>query len=684
MDKHASLSALTMIKGIGPKRAEVLAKMGITTLEELINYLPRAYKDLSSPVHIAHIMDGTEAVVTATVTARPTVMRVRRNMTLVKCRIEDTSGFAECVWFNQPYIANNLKPGEKYIFYGKAQVRYGLVQFSSPMYENHDFDTMRTMLPIYTVPKAQLTQKAMRIIMRSALKVAENLTAERFSDKFRHEFFLAERGFALRNIHFPQSSEALKSARRRMVFEDLIYFQCAIGIHKKSRTHRAGTNLIVTDEQVHSFFRFFPFKPTDAQKRTIEQIRMDINGENPMNRMVQGDVGCGKTVAALFAMYAARLNGLQSVFMAPTEILAKQHYNEAVKVFGNEGIGLLSGSLGKSERTAALANICQGKWDMIIGTHALFQNDVIFSNLGMIITDEQHRFGVEQRARLSAKGSTPDVLVMSATPIPRSLSLVLYGDLDVSVIDQLPPGRKKIKTYIIPEHKRGDMYGFVRKHIEAGRQAYIVCPLVEDSEDIEAQSAIQMYEDLANKDFKGFGVGLLHGRMSAAQKNEVMTTFYEGKTQVLIATTVVEVGVNAVNASIMIIEDADRFGLATLHQLRGRVGRGEHESFCFLMAKDRSEQTKERFEVLVNSENGFEVAQRDLELRGPGDFLGTRQHGVPDIRIASFLKDMSLIETAQKALKRLEEAPEYRENFDEIETHVKNTYINKIDQIAMN
>ncbi|HOV68972.1 MAG TPA: ATP-dependent DNA helicase RecG, partial [Clostridia bacterium] len=652
---------LERLKGLGPKRIAELKKMDINSAEDLLEFLPRSYKNMSNLKDIASILDGEQVAVIVRFASPPSVMRARKKLSIVRASVFDASGWANCVWFNQVYLANIIKMDTQYLIFGQAQLERGRIKFVNPICEKYDPESgYDKIVPIYPVKKT-IPQKLIRQSIKEALILFGGSQKDFLSEGFRKRFNLCERNFAVYNIHFPIDEVSLEKAQRRLAFEQLLIFQYSISLYKEQNKKTKLQSLKITEEDKQRFISMLPFPLTGAQKRTIEEVTRDMRSNLAMNRLIQGDVGSGKTVIALYAMYCAYLNGRQSVLMVPTEVLAGQHMKAVCDIFAPLGINavLLTGGMRKEARRQALEAIADGNVSMVIGTHAVFSPDVVFRDLAVVITDEQHRFGVRQRAAISAKGSVPDVLVMSATPIPRTLALILYGDLDISVIDELPPGRKRVKTFIIPEHKRRDMYGYLAKRIDEGRQGYFICPLVDSSEDSESVSAEELYEELKTGPFARYRVGLVHGKLSNREKMSVMNEFAKGNIDLLVSTTVIEVGINVPNAVFIIIEDAARFGLAQLHQLRGRVGRGEHESFCFMMVDDNDNKVRERLTVMTQTQNGFVIAEKDLELRGPGDFLGTRQHGLPDIKLASYLKDMSLVRETKEAIEQLESAPEF-------------------------
>jgi len=536
-------------------------------------------------------------------------------LTITSAKVADDSGAIRVVWYNQPWLGKALTDGKEVLLYGRVERRSGL-QLTSPSFEKE-----RGIVPVYR-KTCGIPGAAFRDIVAQALKVMEGQWPDELPEALRRRHGLCERNFAMRAAHLPESFEALEAARRRLGFEELLIYQVGLWILRGRRG--AGASIPCPPEDIEAFWSSLPYRPTGAQARVLNEIARDLASDAAMARLVQGDVGCGKTAIAMGALYLAARRGYQGALMAPTEVLARQHYESAAQILEPLGVscGLLTGSMSAKEHRQAHEAIASGAWRVAIGTHALISEKVAYENLGLVVTDEQHRFGVRQRTALSAKGQSPNVLVMSATPIPRTLSLILYGDLDISVVDELPPGRTPVKTRVVPDEKRSALYGFLRKEVTEGRQVYVVCPLVEESEAVDAQNAQAVYEDLRGNALKGLRVGLAHGKMKSAEKDAALEAFRKGELDVLVSTTVIEVGVNVPNASVMVVENADRFGLAQLHQLRGRVGRGAQESWCFLMA-----EPNEKLRLMAAVSDGFEIARKDLETRGPGDVLGYRQSG---------------------------------------------------------
>lgn len=641
------------LKGVGRARALLLNKLGIFTIGDALYYFPREYEDRSSLKAIAQLVDGETCAFEGVVSSAVSETRPRRGFTIQKTLVRDSTGAIFATWFNQPYLKNSLKQGEKYFFYGKISRKYRTLEVLSPVYEKAgEGETKNTcrIVPVYP-STANLTQNAIRSAIRSALEAAGGRLADALPGRLRDGYGLEELNYCLENIHFPSCDNAFHNARRRLVFEELLLLQLALFGMKNKLDDESGGIAFSAAKETEAFTGALPFRLTPAQRRVFGEIAADMESKRAMNRLVQGDVGSGKTAVAALALYKAAKSGYQGAFMAPTEILAEQHYRTLGSLLKESGLRvvLLTGSQGRSEKSGALEDIKSGAADLVVGTHALIDGNVEFKKLGLVVTDEQHRFGVRQRAALSRKGPNPDMLVMTATPIPRTLALILYGDLDISVIDELPPGRKPVETYVVDNGMRERINRFIRKKVAEGRQVFIVCPLVEESDTIEAKSAVELAERIASKDFAGLRVGLVHGRMRPAEKDSVMDSFIKGETDILVSTTVIEVGVDVPNATVMVVENAERFGLAQLHQLRGRVGRGEHQSYCILYNEGKSDIARERMQVMQKTGDGFLISEKDLELRGQGEFFGTRQHGIPDLKIANLYKDMEILKQAQEA-----------------------------------
>ncbi len=637
------------IKGVGPKRAAQLKKLNIATVEDLLYFAPKEYDDRTQFKYIKDCVDGEKVSLKVQICGYPIKQKPRRNLTIIKVPVRDKSGQAMLVWFNQDYIISKLSLGDIVIVNGKINIFRRQVQIMNPVLDKGEGEKVGRIIPIYSL-KGKLTNNEMIRIIKNAIKDHINTIPERLPEYIREELSLLPIREAILNIHFPKSKKHYLEARRRLAFEELLTLQLGLFLIK-NRTKELNRGIKFPPvEEVYQFIDNLPFRLTNAQLRTFKEIEEDMEKQQQMNRLVQGDVGSGKTIVAILAMFKAWKAGYQSVMMAPTEILATQHYETICKFLDSYGVvcRLLVGSLSPKKKEEILEELREGKVDILVGTHAVIQDNVKFKNLGLAITDEQHRFGVRQRAALSQKGENPDILVMTATPIPRTLGLILYGDLDISIIDELPPGRKEIKTYVVNSNMIDRVNEFVRKHILEGRQAYIVAPLIEESDTLDVKSAEEIYSHLKDKVFSEFKVGLLHGKMPPQEKEDIMEKFANRDLDILVSTTVIEVGVNVPNANIMVIYNAERFGLAQLHQLRGRVGRGDYQSYCILINESNSKISRERMRIMQKTTDGFYISEKDLELRGPGDFFGTRQHGLPDLKIANLFSDMNLLKLAQK------------------------------------
>lgn len=639
---------IQFLKGVGEKRAEIFRKKGIKTVGDLLYFFPRAHEDRTKIKQISDTEAGETVCLSITVFSPVRDTRIRRNMMISSMVVFDDSGTITVVWYNNKYVKEQFHTDEKYILYGKISERRGKKEIINPIFEKADSQRFTgKIVPLYPLTEG-LTQKVVQSVMENAIKEAGRLE-EYIPEHIRSKYNIAEINFAMHNIHFPDNFESYSIARRRFVFEELLILQLALFNRKRDDAQYRGA-VFKNLKAVREFTDTLPFPLTGAQKRTLNEICSDMRSGKMMNRLVQGDVGSGKTAVAAAAIYLAVKNGFQAAMMAPTEILASQHFETLEGYFKDMGIKtvLLTGSMKAKERRGTLALIADGEADIIIGTHAIIQSSVEFKKLGLVVADEQHRFGVEQRAKLSAKGENPHILIMSATPIPRTLALILYGDLEVSVIDELPPGRMPVKTYAFGDSMKPRVYAFIEKSVRNGTQAYIVCPLVEETEKSDLQNAVELSEKL-KKMFPDFEIGLVHGRMKPKDKDAVMEGFASGRIKILVSTTVIEVGVNVPNANIMVIENAERFGLSQLHQLRGRVGRGAGQAYCILFAHGSSEVTKKRMETMCLSNDGFYISEQDLQLRGPGDFFGTRQHGLPEMKIANLFEDGDILKQAQKA-----------------------------------
>ena len=638
------------IKGVGEQRAKALARLGVHTLGDLLNYFPRAYEDRTAVRPIAELALDETACVRAMVAAEPRLTRVRRGLDLVKLRIVDESGSADVTFFNQSYVRDQLVPGESYVFYGKAGGNLLRKTFTNPVFEREDRAGTVTgrILPLYRLTHG-ISNKLVVSAMECALNACGDMLPELLPAEITEQYTLPKVGFAYRNVHFPPDWETLALARRRLTFEEFFVLSCATQRLRAQRESVPGERIPTPD--VKEFYAALPFSPTRAQRRAADEALRDMASGKRMSRLLQGDVGSGKTLVAAALLWAAQRAGYQSAFMAPTEILAQQHVKTLQGFLAPFGIRvcLLTGSMKAKEKSAVKAALEEGVCDVAVGTHALLTEDVRFHNLGLAVTDEQHRFGVEQRGALGEKGAQPHILVMSATPIPRTLALMIYGDLDVSVLDELPPGRQKVDTFAVGEDMRERIWRFVRRLVGEGRQIFVVCPMVEDSEDRpeNVKSAEQYARQLQDEIFPELRVRCIHGRMKAKEKDAVMSAFAAGQFDILVSTTVIEVGVDIPNAALMIVENADRFGLSQLHQLRGRVGRGQHKSYCVLFSDAQGEDARARLRILCRTNDGFKISEEDLRLRGPGDFFGSRQHGLPEMHVADLAGDTRVLKQAQ-------------------------------------
>ncbi len=640
---------IKFLKGVGEARAKHLEKLGIFSIGALLRYYPKRYEDWNTLTKISDAQLNETVCIKATVIERVSEVKIAGGKILTKTTISDYSGYLPVVFFNNKYVKNSLSENEEYLFFGKVtKDKYGNKTLNAPRFEKAG--EKQRLRPIYKA-NASLTSKNIEKLTENALKEIKGNVKEVLPQELISRYKLLSLEEALKNIHFPENEEMLRQAKRRMIFEELLILQLGL-LSKRSSVEERKTTPI-TEDKSEEFFKKLPFEPTNAQKRAVREAVEDLMSEKPMNRLVQGDVGSGKTAVAAAIIYTAVKNGFQAAFMAPTEVLCNQHFKTLKSFFGNEiSVELLTGSTTAKNKRLIKERLESGECQVVVGTHAMLQGDVTFKRLSLVITDEQHRFGVEQRAALSQKGENTNVLVMSATPIPRTLAMVIYGDLDVSVLDELPKGRLPIKTYRVNSAYHNRLYEFLRKTIDAGRQAYIVCPLVEESES-DLIPATEYYDWLKANQFKSYTLGLLHGQMKAKEKDEVMARFYSGEVQLLISTVVIEVGVDVPNATVMIIENAERFGLSQLHQLRGRIGRGSEQSTCVLLSDAQNEEALERFNVLCDTHDGFVIAQKDLELRGPGDFFGSRQHGLPDMHIANLMTDTRILYEAQERAKEI-------------------------------
>ena len=647
------------VKNVGPNRVKLLNKLDIYTLQDLITYFPRTYENRGLQKKLTECINGEEVLITAQVASRITEIFARR-MKMYKLVVRNEGIPLTITWYNQSYLKNVFKIGTTYNFYGKIEIKDGRYEMKSPIFEiSGENKNTGKIIPIYPLTYG-VTQNVLRKIIENGIDETYRKLEETLPEYIIDQFKLENINEAIKKIHFPENKSDYLVARYRLVFEELLGFQLALlNIKKRYKSNEKGIQFD-KNVKISDVINVLPFRLTKSQLRVLEEIDKDMESTKPMNRLLQGDVGSGKTVVSQIAAYKAVKSGYQVAVLVPTSILASQHFENFKRILDQFGIRLeiLISSITKKKKQDIKQRLLDGEIDIIIGTHALIEEDVSFKNLGLVITDEQHRFWVKQRAKIVSKGKNPDLIVMSATPIPRTLALILYGDLDISIIDELPPNRKKVDTFAVGKSKEEDMYEFVKKQIDEGRQCYIVCPMVEEDEEQNLKSVIELTEKLKTKVFNKYNVEYLHGKIKQKEKDEIMLRFKEGKIDVLVSTTVIEVGVDVPNANIMIIEDAERFGLAQLHQLRGRVGRGEYKSYCILKYSRLSEVSKERLKIMCQTNDGFLISEKDLELRGSGDFFGTAQHGLPEFKIANLFQkilknDTNLEKKENQKLKKL-------------------------------
>ncbi len=649
--------------GVSQARLTLLKKLKIHTVEDLISYYPRAYEDRSVCRAIDSLENGEIALIRGTVAEEPVFSRIRKNLSVIKLKVFDDSGMLSITFFNQKFVVNSLKKGETYLFYGKVKKEFRTVSMSSPVFEPEQSRRhLGHIIPVYPLTKG-LSQKVFCNIMAGMVGTADSDLEETLPAYLKEGLHLCDRVFAYHNIHFPRSFEALEAAKQRLVFEELLFLQLGqLSINRLNQTNQGihFSNFKI----VEKLNEILPFELTNAQKRVIREICTDFRDGKQLNRLIQGDVGSGKTIVACAIMLIAAHNGYQSALMAPTEILAVQHYEGLKEYFEHFGVtcDILTGSTSKKRKKEILERLEKNELQVLFGTHAILEEDVTFAKFGLCITDEQHRFGVKQRNSLYSKGERPHTLVMTATPIPRTLALIMYSDLDISIIDELPPNRQKVDTYKVSEQSRGQVNAFLQRELDGGSQAYIVCPLVEESEAMTDElKNVTDYTKKLREILPQARIELLHGKMKAKEKDEIMLRFKAHETDILVSTTVIEVGVNVPNSTLMIVENAERFGLAQLHQLRGRVGRGEKKSYCILVSSATAKATKERLKVLCETNDGFKISEQDLRQRGPGDFFGTEQSGFVDLKIANLIGDVKVLELASRTAKKiLGEDPELK------------------------
>lgn len=652
-------SEIQYLKGVGPKRSSKLNKIGIYTIEDLLNYFPVRYEDRRKLSKVKDLDEENKYLLKVKIKRISTLKKINKKMSVFKVFAFDDTGYINMTFFNQEFLYKKLKPEDIYFIYGKYKLVEGVYEIVNPDVEAHNevFKTGKIM-PIYRLTNTLTNNELIKLMItciEDNCKRINNILPEHIIK----EYNLLNKSDAVKNLHFPTDGKTYNQAKRTIAFERLLIFQLGL-FNIKNRLHSSAKGIVQDKTSLSKkLLDSLPYKLTNAQLRVIEEIQSDMSSNKAMNRLVQGDVGSGKTIIAIIAMLNAVESGYQATMMAPTEILAAQHYQTITEYLKNSDIDVevafLSGSTTKKNKDDILKRLKNNEIDILIGTHALIEKNVEFANIGLAITDEQHRFGVRQRAMLGNKRyeGTPDVLIMTATPIPRTLALMVYGDLDISIIDEMPPNRQQIITKVLSGNKKDKAYEFIIDEIKKGRQAYIVAPLIEESEKLELDSATEIYESLKNEYFSEFELGLLHGKMTNAEKDEIMERFYSGEINVLVSTTVIEVGVNVPNATVMLILNAERFGLSQLHQLRGRVGRGKHQSYCILVNESKSANSKDRMKIMAETNNGFLIAEEDLRLRGPGDFFGTRQSGIESYNLDQLISDVTLVQDVQNITKKL-------------------------------
>ena len=641
--------SVTVIPGVGARRAAQFAKLGLVCIGDFLSHFPRDYEDRTAFTTIFSAQDGQRACIRATVASSPVTSAIRQNLSVTRFKVFDDTGAATVVFFNNPYVKQRLSLGQEYVFFGQVQCKGPLKSLQNPVFEGAGGQGLTgRIVPVYPLTQG-LSQKQVADGVAFAMKLSRGLWRELLPPEIIRDHSLCSQEDAFEKIHFPESWDDVGAARRRLIFEELFIYSCASRMLKGKSARQKGADIKPAD--ISPFYSALGFELTGAQKRAVDEVSRDMTSGKRMNRLLQGDVGSGKTAVCAAAAYLAAKSGMQAAVMAPTEILASQHFQGLSPLFESLGLrcGLLHSSMPAAKKREAVRAVENGEIDVLFGTHALIQQDISFKKAGLFVVDEQHRFGVRQRAALQNKDSAAHLLVMSATPIPRTLTLILYGDLDVSVLDELPPGRQQVKTFADSEARRQRILAFLQKEVESGGQAYIVCPLIDDPEGKSEKTAATEYRDRLSNSLPGLRIGLVHGKLRLPEKDRVMGAFLAGEIDVLVSTTVIEVGVNVPNATLMIVENAELFGLSQLHQLRGRVGRGTRQSYCILMSDDSGEASKQRLKTMCQTTDGFIIAEEDLRLRGPGDFLGHRQHGVPEFKIADLAKDSGILQEAAGA-----------------------------------
>ena len=645
------------LKGVGPNRALKLQKINIFTIEDLLNYFPVKYEDRRRVKPINEIQEQGKYLIKVKLFEKPKQSRLKKNMTMIKAICKDDSGFITLTFFNQDFLMDKLIEGEFYYVFGNVKIAFGKLEITNPEieFEKKDWKANKIM-PIYGLTYG-LSNNEITKLVKTALETYYDKIQNILPEDIIKKYSLTSKKIAVRNLHFPTDGKKYSLAKRTIAFEKLLIMQLGLFNIKNNINNELNEIEFKRTDLADKLLKSIPYKLTGAQLHVIDEIKTDMKSQKTMNRLVQGDVGSGKTVVAVYAMLMAVNSGFQSSMMAPTEILAMQHY-ETIKEFIsnanlNVSLEILTGSVKPKEKQEILKRLKGGEIDIIVGTHALIEDKVEFDNIGLVVTDEQHRFGVRQRAKLSNKGKNPHILIMTATPIPRTLALMIYGDLDISIIDEMPPGRQKVITNIIGDKDKEKAYDFIKNQVDCGRQAYIVAPLVDESENLDLNSATKIFNELKTSHFSGYKLGLLHGKMNNSEKEEVINKFYKGKIDALISTTVIEVGVNVPNSVVMLILNAERFGLAQLHQLRGRVGRGKCQSYCILANESKSKKSKDRMNILKSTNNGFIIAEEDLKIRGPGDFFGVRQHGLSKFEIQNIVNDVETVQEVQLLSKKI-------------------------------
>lgn len=639
------------LKGVGPKRSETLGRLGIHTIYDMLHYFPRDYKDRTRIQKISEAKLGGEITIQGKVLGvNPRVARNR--MHILEVFVGDETGTVAATWFNQPFLTKKFRIGDILFLHGKVGA-YKYLQLLSPEFEIISEDEVNVkggeIIPVYPLTES-ISHVHFRKIMRDAVNSFSDYIEEILPEKVIRRNKLIPLKSALKDIHFPKSFDCLKNAKYRLVYNELFILEVAMALRRRCIKEERGISFRVGTNVDSHIRKLIPFNLTGAQERVINEIKEDMRSDKPMNRLLQGDVGSGKTVVAIYAVLAAIANGYQTALMAPTEILAEQHFQTIQKYLANSHVRvcLLTGKTNTRQRKSELQQIADGNINLVVGTHALIEEAVNFKQLGLVVVDEQHKFGVVQRLKLKEKGTCPDMLIMTATPIPRTLSLTVFGDLDISVIDEMPPGRIPIKTILVPKDDEKEAYNFIQSEIQKGRQAFIVYPLVEESKVFDLKSATAEAKRLQNEVFPALKIGLLHGQMKPAEKEKVMSDFKEGQYDVLVSTIIIEVGIDVTNATIMVVEHAERFGLSQLHQLRGRVGRGSEQSHCLLFGDPKTPEARERLKIMAKTNDGFKIAEMDFRLRGPGEFFGTRQHGLPELKISDLLRDFSILKQVRK------------------------------------